>query len=254
MLEYWWLMPLGAVINAFATTVGIGGAVFFAPIFILGLGMPPLEAFGTALAIQVFGFGAGTYGYARRGKIDFHLSEYLLLAAVPGAVIGALIAGFFPQNMLKLMMGAWLLFFAFYLYRRKNEELNLLDIEHIGLDPFRLIGLFASFVGGMLIGLISTGIGSTLILYLNTWLKMPIKQTLGTTMFVTFVTVFFAVLIYAGTAQVNYSVILFAAPGVVIGGMIGPQLTKRINALALIGIISLVFGALGVAMIWSVLH
>ena len=49
--EYWYLFPLSVLIATTAMASGIGGAVFFSPLFILVLKLEPSIAIGTALAV-----------------------------------------------------------------------------------------------------------------------------------------------------------------------------------------------------------
>ncbi|MHA2226233.1 MAG: hypothetical protein ACXAC8_13575 [Candidatus Hodarchaeales archaeon] len=66
------------IIVAFITiTLGIGGALFFSPLFIILfpiVGVPNLssaDAFGATLLTEVFGFTSGLFGYSK--KIDFKI-------------------------------------------------------------------------------------------------------------------------------------------------------------------------------------
>jgi uncharacterized membrane protein YfcA len=67
---------------------GVGGATFFSPIFILGLGLPAEVAIGTGLITEVFGFASGLIAYIRKRLIDFSLGLTLLVVTVPLALIG----------------------------------------------------------------------------------------------------------------------------------------------------------------------
>lgn len=57
--ELWWLLPTSVLIATVAMASGVGGAVFFSPIFLLVLGLEPAVAIGTALLTELFGFGSG---------------------------------------------------------------------------------------------------------------------------------------------------------------------------------------------------
>ena len=70
-LEYWFLCPISIAIATIAMATGIGGAVFFSPLFMLGLKMEPSVAVGTALITELFGLGSGLAAYWKRRLIDF---------------------------------------------------------------------------------------------------------------------------------------------------------------------------------------
>jgi len=88
-LTYWYLFPAAVLISTFALASGIGGATFFAPLFILGLGLPPDEAIGAGLITETFGFTSGLAAYARKRLIDYRLGFTLLAATVPLGLLGS---------------------------------------------------------------------------------------------------------------------------------------------------------------------
>ena len=51
-LEFWYLLPISIVIATIAMSSGVGGAVFFSPLFIIALKLDPKVAIGTALATE----------------------------------------------------------------------------------------------------------------------------------------------------------------------------------------------------------
>ena len=61
--DYWYLFPASILIATLAMASGIGGAVFFSPIFLLVLKLEPNVAVGTALLTELFGFTSGLYAY-----------------------------------------------------------------------------------------------------------------------------------------------------------------------------------------------
>ena len=75
-LEYWYLFPISVLIATTAMATGIGGAVFFSPLFMLALRLEPSVAVGTALITELFGFSSGLVAaLAGRYKLERHLGE-----------------------------------------------------------------------------------------------------------------------------------------------------------------------------------
>lgn len=64
-LTYWYLFPISIVMASVANGAGTGGATFFSPLFVLGLGLSPQVAIGTADITEVFGFASGVSAHAR---------------------------------------------------------------------------------------------------------------------------------------------------------------------------------------------
>ena len=94
--EYWYLFPISVLVAAIVMSSGVGGAVFFSPIFILWLRLEPSVAVGTALIAELFGFSSGVLAYWRQRLIDFRLARALLVFAVPAAIVGSVSTDVFP--------------------------------------------------------------------------------------------------------------------------------------------------------------
>lgn len=71
LLAHWYLFPLSIGIATLAMATGIGGAVFFSPLFMIVLGLKPHTAVGAALLTELFGFASGPYAYVRSKLIDY---------------------------------------------------------------------------------------------------------------------------------------------------------------------------------------
>ena len=59
--ELWYLFPASILIATIAMASGIGGAVFFSPLFMILLELEPSVAVGTALTTELFGFSSDVY-------------------------------------------------------------------------------------------------------------------------------------------------------------------------------------------------
>jgi uncharacterized membrane protein YfcA len=104
-LEYWFMFPIAVPVLSTAMASGIGGATFFAPIFLLGLGLAPEVAVGTGLDTGVFGFASGLYAYTRIRLIDYRLGGTLLVATIPLALVGTWVSGRVYPEILKGVLG-----------------------------------------------------------------------------------------------------------------------------------------------------
>ncbi len=100
-LEYWYLFPISVLIATIAMATGIGGVVFFSPLFMLALRLEPSVAVGAALITELFGFSSGLVAYWKRRLIDWGLGRALLTVSVPAAIVGSLFADAFPPVVLK---------------------------------------------------------------------------------------------------------------------------------------------------------
>lgn len=281
-LEYWYLFPASILIATIAMASGIGGAVFFSPLFILVLKLDPAVAVGTALITEFFGFSSGVFAYWKRRLIDVKLGRALLMFSIPGAIVGSLMADRFPPEILKSIFGVGIIFIGSQLYTAyRREERERLDgeIEADSRESHESVltdvsgkvyqyticnkdqgALFAA-VGGAFLGMISVGLAELQEYHLVARCRVPTPVAVATSVFVVVVSVLIASLghfyNFATSADSTImtrvlSVIVFTVPGVLIGGQIGPLLQARLNPDVVKVGLALLFIAVGVFMLTTV--
>ena len=97
-------------------------------------------------------------------------------------------------------------------------------------------GLVSGGIGGLFVGLVSTGLGELNDYFLLKRCKVPSRVSVATSVFVIAVTVLAAsgghVVRFAGagpeTLNQVLSIVIFTVPGVLIGGQVGPKVAARI--------------------------
>jgi hypothetical protein len=120
--EFWYLFPVSIVIATIAMSSGVGGAVFFSPLFMLALKLDPKIAIGSALATELFGFASGLVAYYKAKLIDFKLAKGLLIFSIPAAIIGTTYGGLIPPVVLKSIFAVGLLFIGYQLFTAWRKE------------------------------------------------------------------------------------------------------------------------------------
>lgn len=281
-LSFWWLFPFSIVIAAIANGAGIGGATFFSPLFVIVLGLDPVIAIGAALLTEVFGFASGVIAHARARAIDWLAVRRLTAVSVPLAVVGSLLAGFAPETVLKLLLGFGLLFIAVTFIRHHDPEVEDAEIAAgVGVvQPAirrRIVtaddqiydyelcrlqeGRIGAGIGGLLVGLISTGLGEANSYSLVKRCRIPSRVAIA----VSVVTVAVTALAASVTHLINFiqtpdadvaliaSIVVFTIPGVIIGGQLGPMITGRVPERALIRSIGWLFIAVAAITLWEAL-
>ena len=275
--EFWFMFPAALVISTLAMASGIGGATFFAPLFILALRLPPEVAIGTALVTELFGFGSGLLAYGRQRVIDYKLGLLMLAATIPLAILGTVLAGVIDPQILKVVLGVGLAAVAIsFLHSPHEEEVAVLnevatdfakksddadcitarDGERICYRVDRKIpGMITAGIGGLFVGMISTGLGELNDYFLLRRCKVPSRVGVSTSVFVIAVTV----LVASGSHVVRFvqagpdtllqvaSIVIFTVPGVLIGGQVGPAIAKKIPDRAMelsLGILFVIIAAL----------
>lgn len=255
---YWFLLPIAVVIAAIANGAGIGGATFFSPLFILVLGLEPQIAIGVALITEVFGFASGVTAHARARTIDWKVARMLAIVSIPTAVIGSLLAGSISPDLLKIILGLGLAVIAFTFIRYRDHESEDAaisrgeDVAHPAVHRVvitrqgerieyelcrRNEGRWFASLGGLFVGLISTGLGELNSYALVMRCRIPTRVTVAISVVVVAVTALAAGVTHvvgffqedASTIDTVLSIVIFTVPGVLIGGQLGPQITSRVT-------------------------
>lgn len=272
---YWYLFPIAIAIAFIANGAGIGGATFFSPLFILVLGLEPQVAIGAALITEVFGFASGVTAHMRARTIDWTIARAFALFSVPAAVVGALLAGIIPADLLKLLLGLGLLAIAFAFIRhhdRQQQEAAIAagdglvepsvkrrivarDGETLEYELCRANeGRLSAGIGGLSVGLISTGLGELNDYTLVMRCRVPTRVAVATSVVVVAVTALAASvthvagLVAEGGSAIDtvLSIVIFTVPGVIIGGQLAPILSKRVRGESLIHLLGWIFLAVAV--------
>lgn len=259
--EFWYLLPLSIAIATLAMATGIGGAVFFSPLFMIVLDLSPHTAVGAALLTELFGFASGLFAYVRAKLIDYNLGLNLLVVSIPLSLVGAYFSDTFPDMLVKSIFGIGIIAIGTQLYTAyrneqkerealKGELKNTPENEHgrCLVDSQgntyrytikqRWLGRTFASIGGFFIGLISVGLAEILEYRLVAQCRVPPPVAVASSIFVVVITILVASGFHAytflthadaSTFQKVGSIVMFTIPGVVIGGQIGPLLQKHLN-------------------------
>ncbi|MEY4767572.1 MAG: hypothetical protein RL637_211 [Pseudomonadota bacterium] len=228
MIEYWYAFPVAVTIATGTTAVGIGGGVLWMPFFLLVLKLPPEVAVATSLIIQSAGTGSATFTCVKQQRVDFKLMLFILSVAIPGVIGGSLIAGNLKSSSMQLVLGLLVMTTAFLFVSSEQKYTDLGKPKVDMRDAYRhaWITIPASIGSGML----STSMSEWLIPIMRSKLSLNMSHSIGTS-----ITIAFAVSLVGALShlllgsEAKFAVIFWAIPGVIIGGQIGPRITKRIN-------------------------
>ena len=257
--DYWFMLPISVVFATTAMASGVEGATFFTPLFILALGLPADIAIGTGLITEVFGFASGLFAYTRKRLIDFKLGIALLIVTVPMALIGTWLTAYVPSDILKTILGVGLLAVAAS-FLRSPEPKDIVRADDAIEEEYggemsetclttregeaicytvcnRAEGRLIAGVGGLFIGMISTGLGELNGYFLLQRCRVPSRVAVASSVFVVAVTALvastghFVKFVQTGGETLNtvLSLVIFTIPGVIIGGQLGPLISSRIS-------------------------
>lgn len=257
--HYWYMLPISILIATTAMASGVGGATFFSPLFILALGLSPEVAIGTGLITEVFGFASGLYAYQRKRLIDYRLGVNLLIVTIPMALLGTWVSGRVEPDILKVILGVGLFAVAAsFLRAPEHKDVARMDDainqEYGGEKAETCLvtaegeqvcytvcnrneGRLIAGLGGLFVGMISTGLGELNGYFLLQRCRVPSKVSVATSVFVVALTVLFAatghLVRFAQTGgdalSTVLSLVVFTVPGVILGGQLGSLVASRIS-------------------------
>jgi uncharacterized membrane protein YfcA len=206
----------------------ISGSNFWIPIYFIWLGIDPKTSFWLALLTMIFGFGSGIVRNVTQKTVHWTIVKQYLKIAVPCTILGTLLVPFAPANLLLELFGSFVILYgAFLVYR-----FGLFYKERAKI--FRIWAALAGFLKG----LIATGTGKIIMpcVLKHSDIRTP-AEAVGSTVVIILVVNLFAtcfrltpdfVSTLAEQSDLILSMMIWVAPGVMIGGQIGPLVAKKI--------------------------
>ncbi|MEW6351713.1 MAG: sulfite exporter TauE/SafE family protein [Thermodesulfobacteriota bacterium] len=228
MVAEWTAFPAGFVIATAATLTGFGGGILWMPYLVYLAKLEPAQAVVTSLIIQVGGMASGSIAVIRTRKIDFRLSLYLAAGSFVGVPVGVWLSRFIPPESLVFILGVGCLAIAL-VFVYLQESFGNAYVKRVSLRlaaPYLwLATLFSVFTG-----ILSMGIGDFLVPILRNRLRLTMEAAMGTCLVVMAMNAALAATLHVMIGDTYaLNTILWAIPGVLIGGQVGPRLAGRIE-------------------------
>lgn len=232
MLEYWYMLPACMVIATIAMAAGIGGATFYVPFILIVLKVPISSAVAIGIFVEVFGFAAGVYNYARAGQIDYKLAKKLLRWALSFTIIGVFLNRLIEPTIVEYVLILALMIFSTQILFAKHKKISGPKKEY----EFRG-GLIAG-IGGILLGFVSSGLGESNEYNLLVRYRRSPAVVAGTSVLIVSVSALAATIVQVGfilqgdglgSIEIYKMLIVYSVIGAVIGAKIGQLLVQRIN-------------------------
>lgn len=262
-MEFWFLLPVGILIAVFAMSSGIEGSNFWIPVYLLWLALEPRVAFWVSLLTMLFGFGSGMVRNLRAGTVHWPLVRRYFALAGPAVVVGSLLSTRVP---VRWMLFAFAVFVAFYgasLVKEFVAQRRSLDPASKAASHGRFYAA-AGLAGGFLHGSIATGSGTLMMPALLDHRDIDHHaKAVGSAVVLAFGCALLAVVFRIDRAffdglveqcQMIFNIMIFAAPGVIIGGQLGPRLAQWIPRRYLrvyVGVLLMAVGTLVGLRAWS---
>jgi uncharacterized protein len=179
MYEYILLFIVSLIANAFSAFAGGGAGLLQLPALIF-LGLPFSVALAThKLASVALGIGA-TIRHLREGALDLGLVTLLLVAGLPGVLIGANLIVYVPDRTAEISLGVLTLGLGIYSWLQPGLGLKgeVRHRDHVGY----VIGGLVLFSIGILNGSLTSGTGLFVTLWLVRWFGLDYRQAVAYTL------------------------------------------------------------------------
>lgn len=179
MSEHIILFLVSLLANFLSALAGGGAGLLQLPALIF-LGLPFATAMAThKIATVTLGMGA-SIEHLKAGSLDLRFAGFILLAGLPGVIIGAVGAVHLPETIAKTCLGLLTISLGIYSWCNKTlGQTAQANNRHIkGL----WIGGAVIFIIGVLNGALASGTGLFVTLWLIRWFGLDYKQAVAYTM------------------------------------------------------------------------
>lgn len=227
-LENILLLPIGICISSFASLVGIGGGLLWAPYFMLVRGFEPQMVVLYSFLMQCVGMSSATFTNVRKKNIFWGMALRLLPFVIAGVLAGSFLNRIIDSAKLSgIALGTVCLVIAVIFTFRVEKYDTEMQLDRTLRPSVRIRFMTLGF--GSISGLLSIGISDFLVPLFRSWLKMPMRYAIGTSLALN-VTIaltggFFN--LYLASDRIGFEmlhILLFGWCGVFLGGQIGPRL------------------------------
>lgn len=242
--------PTGMLIATLVSAVGIGGGILWMPVFLLFFHLPPETAVITSLLVQTAGMGSGSAAFIRKRVVDLRLAGCLLLLTLPGLGLGALLTRQLTPAHLELVLGILTLTTAF-LFVSTSQPYAETGTDRVSLHHLRRYGVVVSGLA-VASGMLSISMGEWLVPLMRSRLDLRMRAAVATSIVTIFGTCVAGSAIHLVLgASADVSALIWAVPGVLIGGQIGPRVTERLNERLLKDVFIFLLTLVGIHLIYN---
>jgi uncharacterized membrane protein YfcA len=175
---------LGGFLAGIATgLVGLSAATIIAPLFATVLKMDPYMAIGIALLSDVFASSISAFVYYKNKRINLKKSYLVAFIIISFTIIGSIISLNANPNTLNSTLNIFLIVLGlrFIIYPVTNKHSEK-EIKHPKLTLFYIF--FFGIIIGLINGYYGAGGGLSILAVLTMLLKYPLKEAIGTSVFI----------------------------------------------------------------------
>jgi uncharacterized membrane protein YfcA len=260
------LLLIAAAAGLLGSMLGIGGGIIITPVLTLIFGFDIKYAIGASIVSVIATSSGAAAAYIKDGITNIRIGMFLEIGTTLGAITGAFLSSVMEPKFLYFLFGAFLIFSAFMMLKKRKEELPQNVKECTAAKKLRLNGSYYDKVlkktvqykvrgvygglgmmygAGILSGLLGIGSGIFKVMAMDFHMKLPFKVSTATSNFMIGVTAAASAGVYFLRGCVDPKIAGPTALGVLIGAFFGTRVMERLKSktLRLMFVPVLVFAA-----------
>jgi len=245
VLEFTLIILVGSCFaGLLGSLTGLGGGFIIIPLLTVFLHVDIHYAIGASLVSIIATSSGSAAAYVKEGITNMRLGMFLEVATTLGAVTGAMVAVYFPTNLLAILLGVILITSALLTLRKKAvqiahqkntlaEKLKLNgsypgENDTVEYSVSRIGGGFIMMLfAGLLSGLLGIGSGALKVLAMDNIMRIPFKVSTTTSNFMIGVTGAASAVVYLQRGYIEPSISMPVVIGVLIGAMVGSKILVK---------------------------
>lgn len=245
VLEFTLIILIGSCFaGLLGSLTGLGGGFIIIPLLTVFLHVDIHYAIGASLVSIIATSSGSAAAYVKEGITNMRLGMFLEVATTLGAVTGAIVAVYFPTNLLAILLGLILIASALLTLRKKAVQIA--HQKNALAEKLRLSGNYpgengtveygVSRIGGgfvmmlfagLLSGLLGIGSGALKVLAMDNIMRIPFKVSTTTSNFMIGVTGAASAVVYLQRGYIEPSISMPVVIGVLAGAMVGSRILVK---------------------------
>ena len=220
---------LSGLIGLSLGLIGGGGSIITVPVLVYVIGIEPHEAVGMSLAVVGGTSLIGSILHFQRGNLEIKTGILFGIAGIIGALAGSPLTKLFSPSALLLIFALLMLIIAVVMLRRDKSN-ALRQTTEMPHQPQVRKAVLAGFGVGLLTGFLGVGGGFLIVPALVMFGGLPMKQAVGTSLFVIFLNCAAGFVGHASGSNFDWQLTLLVTALAVTGTIVGTLLSHQIAA------------------------
>lgn len=245
-------IPFGVALGLAVGTLGGGGSVLAVPVLVYVLGEDVQTATTISLVVVAAAAFAGGYGHARKRRVCWRHAAVFTAAAVPGVIVGTVLANAVGDQALLGGFAVVMLAAAAATWRKASDQSEPADDDATGhICPAVLVrrDVGAGLVVGLLTGFFGVGGGFIIVPTLAVALAFSMRSAIGTALVIMTTTSVLGVVVHLGIGRsldvdLTVAMATACAVGAVGGARLSSHVPQQTLARAFAGLVVAVAGYL----------